>query len=66
VPRIAKELVEAQAAAMGVEPPSGKRAAVLAETVGTLIQAVDEAAAGVTLEWEPARFLTAADETAAR
>ena len=66
MPRIAKELVEAQAAAMGIEPPSGKRAAVLAETVGTLIRAVDEAAAGVTLEWEPARFLAAVDETAER
>lgn len=66
MPRIAKELVEAQAAAMGIGPLSGKRAAVLAETVGTLIRAVDEAAAGVTLEWEPARFLAAVDETAER
>lgn len=66
MPRIPKEHVEAQAAAIGIEPPSRKRAAALAETVGTLIRAVDEAAAGVTLEWEPARFLTAVDETAER
>ena len=64
--RIAKELVEAQAAAMGAAPPPEKRAAALAEAVGTLVRAVDAAAAGVTLEWEPARFLTAVDETAER
>lgn len=66
MPRTAKELVEAQAAAMGAPPPPEKRAAVLAEAVGTLVRTVDEAAAGVTLEWEPARFPTALDETAER
>ncbi len=64
--RITKDFIEAQAAAtLGARLPA-ERAAAIAEAVQTLIRATDEASAAVALESEPARFLTAIDETAER
>ena len=63
---ITKDLIAAQAVAAGRQPPSEERAEALAEAVGLLVQAADEAAAGLTFESEPAHLLTALDETAAR
>ena len=64
--RISKDLIAAQAAAGGYRPPSEERAEALAEAVGLLVQAADEAAAELPFEAEPARFLIAMDDTAAR
>ena len=64
--RISKDLIAAQAAARGYRPPSEERAEALAEAVGLLVQAADEAAADLPFEAEPARFLIAMDDTAAR
>ena len=64
--RISKDLIAAQAAAAGYHPPSEERAEALAEAVGLLVQAADEAAAELPFEAEPARFLTAMDDTTAR
>ena len=64
--RISSALIAAQAAAGGYRPPSEERAEALAEAVGLLVQAADEAAAELPFEAEPARFLTAMDDTAAR
>ena len=64
--RISKDLIAAQAAAGGYRPPSEERAEALAEAVGLLVQAADEAAAELPFEAEPARFLTAMDDAAAR
>ena len=62
---ITSDLIVAQAVAAGRRPPSEERAAALAEAVGLLTKASDEAAAGLTFETEPAHILTAMDETAA-
>ena len=62
--RITKDLIVAQAAAAGRRPPTEERAEALAEAVGLLVQAADEAAAGLTFESEPAHLLIAMDETA--
>ena len=64
--RITKDLIVAQASAAGRRPPTEARAEALAEAVGLLVQAADEAAAGLTFESEPAHVLIAMDETAAR
>ena len=64
--RITKELIAAQAEAAGRRAPTEERAEALAEAVGLLVQAADEAAAGLTFESEPADVLIAMDETAAR
>ena len=64
--RISKDLIAAQAAAGGYRPPTEERAEALAEAVGVLVQAADEAAAELSFEAEPARFLIAVDDTAAR
>ena len=64
--RISSDLIAAQAAAGGYRPPSEERAEALAEAVGLLVQAADEAAADLPFEAEPAHFLTAMDDTAAR
>ena len=64
--RISKDLIAAQAVAAGRRPPTEERAEALAEAVGLLVKATDEAAAGLAFESEPARILTAMDETAAR
>ena len=64
--RITKDFIEAQAAATLGARPSAERAAAIAEAVQILIREADETGAAVTLEWEPARFLTAIDETAER
>ena len=64
--RISKDLIAAQAAAGGCRPPGEERAETLAEAVELLVQAADEAAADLPFEAEPAHFLTAMDETAAR
>ncbi|MDE0392354.1 MAG: hypothetical protein OXI57_09820 [Rhodospirillales bacterium] len=64
--RVSGELITAQAAAGGYRPPSQERAEALAEAIGLLVQAADEAAARLTFESEPAHFLIAMDETAAR
>ena len=66
MPGVTSDLIAAQAAAGSYRPPSQERAATLAEAVGLLVQAADEAAAGLTFESEPAHFLIAMDETAAR
>ena len=63
--RITADLIVAQTEAAGRPPPSPARAAALAEAVGLLVQASDEAAAGLSFDTEPAHFLTALDETAA-
>ena len=63
--RITADLIAAQAEALGRPPPSPARAAALAEAVSLLVQASDEAAAGLSFDTEPAHFLTALDETAA-
>ena len=63
--RITADLIVAQAMAAGRRPPSGERATALAEAVGLMVQAADEAAAGLSFDTEPAHFLTALDETAA-
>ena len=64
--RITEDLIVAQAAAAGRHPPTEERARALADAVGLLVLASDEAAADLTFEAEPAQFLTAMDETAAR
>ena len=64
--RITKNLIAAQTVAAGRRPPTEERSAALAEAVDLMVQAADEAAAGLTFESEPARILTAMDETAAR
>ena len=66
MPGVSSDLIAAQAAAGGYRPPSEERAATLAEAVEVLVQAADEAAAGLAFESEPAHFLIATDETAAR
>ena len=63
--RVSRELITAPAAAGDYRPPSEERAAALAEAVGLLVRAADEAAAGLTFESEPAHFLIAMEETAA-
>ena len=63
---ITKDLIAAQASAAGRRPPTEERAEALAEAVGLLVKATDEAAAELSFESEPARMLTAMDETAAR
>ena len=63
--RITKDLIVAQTAAASRRPPTEERAEALAEAVGLLVQAADEAAAGLTFESEPADVLIAMDETAA-
>ena len=63
---ITKELITAQAAAAGRRAPSEERAGALAEAVGLLVQATDEAAARLPFEAEPAHILVAIDETAER
>ena len=62
---ITSDLIVAQAAAAGRPPPPEERAAALAEAVGLLVRASDEAAAELTFESEPAHILAAMDETAA-
>ena len=62
--RITPDLIVAQATAAGRSPPGADRAAALAEAVGLLVRAADEAAAGLPFEAEPAQVLTAMDETA--
>ena len=62
--RITTDLIAAQATAAHRSPPDGERTAALAEAVGLLVQAADEAAAGLTFESEPAHLLVAMDETA--
>ena len=64
--RVTSHLIAAQAAAGGYRPPNDERAEALAEAVGLLVQAADEAAAGLPFEAEPAHFLIAVDDTAAR
>ena len=64
--RVSRDLIAAQAAAGGYRPPSEERAEALAEAVGLLMQAADDAAAGLTFEAEPAHFVIAMNETAAR
>jgi len=66
VARITKDLIAAQAAAAGRKAPTAARAEALAEAVGLLVQATDEAAAALPFEAEPAHILIAFDETAAR
>lgn len=63
--RITADLVAAEAVAAGRTPPSEERARALAEAVGLLVQAADEAAAELNFEAEPAQILTVMDETAA-
>ncbi len=63
--RTTADLIAAQAEAAGRAPPSDERARALAEAVGLLVQAADEAAAGLSFEAEPAHILSAMDETAA-
>ena len=64
--RISSDLIAAQAAAGGYRLPNDERAEALAEAVELLVRAADEAAAGLAFEAEPARFLIAMDDTAAR
>ena len=64
--RITKDLIVAQAAAAGRRAPTEERAEALAEAVGLLVRAADEAVAGLSFESEPAHVLIAMDETAAR
>ena len=64
--RITKDLIVAQAAVTGRRPPTEERAEALAEAVGLMVQAADEAAAELAFESEPTHFLVAMDETAAR
>ena len=63
--RISANLIVAQAEAAGRATPSDERTRALAEAVGLLVQATDEAAARLSFEAEPADILTAMDETAA-
>ena len=62
--RITEDLIVSQAAAAGRQPPSEERAEALAKAVTLMMQAADEAAAGLAFETEPAHFLSAMDETA--
>ena len=64
--RISSDLIVTQAAAGGYRRPDDARAEALAEAVGLLVQAADEAAAGLPLEAEPAHVLIVMDDTAAR
>ena len=64
--RFSSDRIAAQAAAGGYRPPSDERAEALAEAVGLLVRAADEAAADLPFEAEPARFASAMDDTAAR
>ena len=63
---ITKDLIIAQAAGAGRRPPTEERAEALAEAVGLLVLAADEAQAELAFESEPAHFLIAMDETATR
>jgi hypothetical protein len=61
-----KHSIQTHAVATLGDMPSDQRAEALAEAVDILIRATNEAAADVSLEWEPARFLTVMNQTAER
>ena len=62
--QITRELVLAQAREISGGQPTPERAEELARTLNLLIEALDEAAADITLEAEPAKMPRALDEAA--
>ena len=61
---ITKELILAQARVFGDTLPTAERAEELAATLNMLIDALDEASAGLPLEAEPAHMVRTLDELA--
>ena len=61
---ITKEHILAQARVFGGTLPTAERAEELAATLNTLIDALDEASAGLPLEAEPSHMARTLDELA--